>query len=321
MKYPSCSIVICTRHRARLLADCLSSITALEHSSYELIVVDNTTGDENVRNLAAGVGARYVVEPRAGLSKARNAGVRAAQGEIIAFIDDDAVAERTWLCVHAAALQDPDVMASTGRVLPISNDSAAGRIHSSVGGEDLGEVPLRVDRTTPFWFEMANFGGIGLGSNMAFKRALFVGGWGFRESLGPGEEHYAFFSIIRAGHAIAYLPDAVVHHRYPATAGVLRRRRFRILQGAAAYMVMLLVEEPEFRADTLRYIAEASRGTRRPWRRGRADAPFPTRMQLLAAACTGPLLYVRNRLATRSGFRGRGAPTGSPGEFHRSVSR
>jgi hypothetical protein len=148
---------------------------------------------------------------------------------------------------------------------------------------------------------------VGVGPNMAFRRALFDGGWGFRESLGlgaafPGEEHYAFFTIIRAGHAIAYLPHAIVHHRYPATMAALRRRRRRILQGGAAYMVMLLVEEPEFRRDTLRYMAGAIQGTARPWRRGHADARLATRLQLLAAACMGPPLYLRTRLTTRSGF-------------------
>jgi hypothetical protein len=64
-------------------------------------------------------------------------------------------------------------------------------------------------------------------------------------------------------------------------------------------MVMLLVEEPEFRRNTLRYMAQAIRGTRRPWRRGNAGAWLATRFQLLAAACTGPALYLRARLASR----------------------
>jgi hypothetical protein len=67
-------------------------------------------------------------------------------------------------------------------------------------------------------------------------------------------------------------------------------------------MVMLLVEEPEFRRDTLRYIAEAIHGVTRPWRRGHADARMATRLQLLAAACMGPPLYLRTRLAAQGDF-------------------
>jgi glycosyltransferase involved in cell wall biosynthesis len=327
MKNPSCSVVICTRLRAELLARCLGSLTVLEHPRYELIVVDNTAGEREVEDLAAEAGARYLVEPREGLSRARNAGARAALGEIIAYIDDDAVAEPTWLSRHAAAFEDPELMATTGRILPTSLESPAARIYAAAGGEDLGEVPFRLDWTNPYWFDMANFGGVGVGPNMAFRRALFQAGWGFRESLGlgggiPGEENYAFFTIIRAGHAIAYLPDAIVHHRYPATITALRRRRFRILRGAAAYMVMLLVEEPEFRRDTLRYMAEAVHGTRRPWRRGHADVRLATRLQLLAAACTGPPLYLRSRLASRGRFSRRSSaqPAGKGGPHQRSVS-
>jgi glycosyltransferase involved in cell wall biosynthesis len=317
MKSPSCSVVVCTRYRAELLARCLESLTALEHPSYEVVVVDNTAGEQEVEDLVAAAGAHYVVEPREGLNRARNTGARVAQGEIIAYIDDDAVAEPTWLSGHTAALEDVDLIATTGRIVPMSLDSSAARMYAAAGGEDLGEVPFRVDRMTPCWFEMANFGGVGVGPNMAFRRALFEAGWGFRESLGPGggipgEEHYAFFTIIRAGHTIAYVPGAVVRHRYPATIAALRCRRSRILQGTAAYMVMLLVEEPEFRRNTLQYVAQAIRGTRRPWRRGHADARFATRLQLLAAACTGPPLYLRTRLARRGRFSrtfGRGSPS------------
>jgi glycosyltransferase involved in cell wall biosynthesis len=303
-----CSVVVCTRQRPALLARCLESLAQVEHASYELIVVDNTSGQREVEQLAGDAGARYVVEPREGLSRARNVGGRAAKGEIVAYLDDDALAETAWLSRHAAAFEDPRVMATTGRILPLSLDARAARMYAAAGGEDLGAIAFRVDRTTPEWFEMANFGGIGVGPNMAFRRLLFEAGWGFRESLGLGgagilgEEHYAFFVIIRAGHAVAYLPDAIVRHDYPPTAAALRRRRFRILQGGAAYMLMLLVEEPEFRRDTLRYMWEAARGTRRAWRRGDVSKRLGNRLQLLVAASTGVPLYIRSVLANGVGF-------------------
>jgi glycosyltransferase involved in cell wall biosynthesis len=307
MTIPSCSVVVCTRHRAKLLGRCLDSLARLDHPTYELIVVDNTGGEREVEQLAAAVGARYLVEEQVGLSRARNTGGRAARGEIVAYIDDDAVAEPAWLSTHAAALEDPGLTVTTGRILPTSLDAPAAQAYAAAGGEDLGEVPFRVDRWTREWFEMANFGGVGVGPNMAFRRSLFEGGWGFRESLGPiagipGEEHYAFFTLIRDGHAIAYLPEAIVHHDSPVTKTALRRRKFHILRGAVAYMAMLLVEEPEFRPDLLRYVREALRGTRRTWRRGVADERFATRRQLLAAVCAGVPLYLRSVVADRSGL-------------------
>ena len=133
------------------------------------------------------------------------------------------------------------------------------------------------------------------------------GGWGFRESLGPGagipgEEHYAFFTILRAGHAIAYVPEAVVRHEFPATAAQLRHRRRRILRGSAAYMAMLLVEEPEHRRDTFRYVWEAARGTRRAWRSVQPEERFAGRLELLGYAAIGLPLYARSVITGRGSF-------------------
>ncbi len=299
---PAASVVVCTRQRPRLLERCLASLVRLDHPSYEIVVVDNTPGDPETERVAASAGARYVLEPRTGLSRGRNGGARASSGDFVAYTDDDAVVEPGWLKGHGDAFQDPLVMGSTGPVLPLALDSPAARAYASAAVEDLGESAFRVTRQMPWWFEIANFGGLGLGGNLAVNRALFEGGWGFRESLGLGtavpghEESYAFFTILRDGHAIAYQPDAVVWHPYPSTSRELRRRRTRMLRAASAYAMMLLAEEPEFRAPTLRYVVNGVRGAKHPWRRGRPELRFASRRQVLTAACWGPLLYARSRL-------------------------
>jgi glycosyltransferase involved in cell wall biosynthesis len=300
---PFCSVVVCTRQRAEDLERCLAALRNLEYPRYEVIVVDNTQGEESVKRLAEGFGARWVVEPRAGLSRARNTGARTARGEFVAFIDDDAVAEQGWLAVHATAFRDPSVSATTGRNLPSS--SATLPMQDWAATEDLGDTPFRVDRTAPHWFERANFGGVGVGMNMAFRSLLFESGWGFRESLGLGnqeellgEENYAFFTLIRDGHVIAYLPDAVVYHDRPADIAALQHRKRRLVRGGAAYLVMLLVEHPEFRRRSLSYAFTALRGKRRPWR-GAIDRPFLSRRELAAGVFSGPLLYWRSRRRTQ----------------------
>jgi cellulose synthase/poly-beta-1,6-N-acetylglucosamine synthase-like glycosyltransferase len=303
---PFCSVVVCTRQRAAALERCLAGLRDLDYPRYEVVVVDNTPGDESVKGLADAVGARWVVEPTAGLSRARNTGARVAQGELIAFIDDDAVAERRWLAAHAAAFRDQSVSVTTGRNLP--STPATPLMQEWAAAEDLGDTPFRVDRTAPHWFERANFGGVGVGMNMAFRSKLFASGWGFRESLGLGnqdellgEENYAFFTLISQGHAVAYLPDAVVYHERPANVAELERRKRRLVRGGAAYFVMLLVEHPEFRTRTLRYALTTFRGTRRPWR-GTSDRPFLSRRELAGGVFAGPLLYWRSRRRTpRSG--------------------
>lgn len=302
-EHPFCSVVVCTRHRAGELDRCLTGLRCLDYPRYEVIVVDNTSGDENVHRLAEAAGARWVVEPTVGLSRARNTGARTARGELVAFIDDDAVAQPTWLGTHAAAFRDPSVAATTGRILPTSPATTPAQTWGAAV-EDLGDTSFRVDQTTPHWFEQANFGGVGVGPNMVFRSLLFEHWSGFRESLGLGEgerplgeEHYAFFTLISEGHVIAYLPDAIVYHDSPASMSELRLKRRRLVRGSAAYFVMLLVEHPEFRMQTLRYAFTALRRTRRPWRRGGVDAPFLSRRELAAAGLSAPSLYWRSRRA------------------------
>src|SRR4051812_37082435 len=117
---PAFSIVVCTRRRALALERCLDSLTHLDHPSYEVVVVDNTPGDRGTQRVASISGARYVREPQRGLSRARNAGARESEHELVAYLDDDAIADPAWLTHHAAALSDTELMATTGRILPIS---------------------------------------------------------------------------------------------------------------------------------------------------------------------------------------------------------
>ena len=298
---PACSVVVCTRHRARRVVACLEAILRLEHTSFEVLVVDNSSGDPEVERVARTLGVRYVLEPRVGLSRARNAGARAARGAIVAFTDDDATPAPDWLSHHAAALADPALSATTGRVVPSEPDSATGRAYLAAGAEDLGVRPYRVSRATPSWFEMAHFGGVGIGPNMAFRRSLFERGWGFREDLGPadglpGEEHFAFFSLIRDGHVIAYVPESVVHHDVPPTMAALDRRRRRMACGGAAYLVMLIVEERDSRVAAMRYAWSALRGERRRWRPTPAQQPLVSRRRMAAVPVLGLLLYLRWRM-------------------------
>jgi len=295
---PDCSVIVCTRYREALLGRCLESLAKLDYPSYEVLVVDNTPGDPATRRLTSDTGTRYVRDARTGLSRARNTGASAANGELLAFIDDDAIAEPGWLAAHAAVLADPSLAASTGRVLPISKP-ANGEGDSRM--LDLGETPFRIDRDTSSWFEIANFGGLGFGGNMVFRRELFEAGFHFRESLGAGsllgwgEEAYAFFTLIRRGHRIAYVPEAVVRHGDPETTAGSAAKRTAERRFSAAYVFMLFVEEPGFRRRTGRYIAQAFRRQQPPWRRYRPQTPA-LRRRMLRAAFSGPLLYLSNRL-------------------------
>jgi cellulose synthase/poly-beta-1,6-N-acetylglucosamine synthase-like glycosyltransferase len=303
--WPSCSVVICTRYRAQTLQTCLQAVSRLDYPDFELLVVDNTVGDPSTQEVAERHRAKWLVEPTAGLSRARNRGSLASGKEIVAFLDDDALPEPGWLSALAAQFQDPRVMAVAGRTLTRAVSSNGSR--PSLNGDflDLGGKEQRVvDLSTAFWFQCANFGGIGNGMNMAFRRQAWEIWPGFDERLGLGsaiegcEEHYSFFSLIDRGYRVVYTPDAVVRH--PSPHRTLREVRSRFLKecvASGAYMTFLFWEEPRYRKDVLRFVSESLLGVRRDWRSGkRVPWKIVPAWRVLLARCAGPFVYLRSRI-------------------------
>lgn len=309
---PVCSVVVCTRDRPTELDQCLEALAHLTYPHFDVLVVDNAPSDSRARQLAARRGVRYVIEPVAGLSRARNRGARTCDAEIVAYIDDDAAPEPGWLSALACEFADPLVTAVTGRVLPLGIEREEDRLFAVIGGACFGGEERRaVDRQTPFWFELANFGGIGLGMNMAFRRAAFGMWQGFDERLGRGailygcEEHHAFFSLLDRGYRIVYTPAAVVRHPSPPTLQRVREHHLNALAASVAYTTRLFFEEPRYRRATLRYVVEALRGAPRTWRaetlpsRSRVVSPWWNLFALLL----GILVYFRSRIKSVSSVR------------------
>ena len=298
------SVVIATRHRARELETCLAAVSKLRPAASEIIVVDNTSGDPATQSLATHFSARYIVVPSPGLSRARNAGARAANREFVAFVDDDAVPESSWLGGLYAAFQVARVAGVAGRIAPTRVQTEAEILASRMGVfEGAGAEGRIVDSNTDSWFEIANFGGIGNGANLAIRRSTYDWWRGFDERLGRGgvlstcEENLAFCDLVAAGWRVAYTPDAVVRHPFAADMHSLRRRYVQERTMHVAYMTLLWFERPRYRRELLAYVSTAQRG-RRPWRPPMASSVprLASRWRLLLAYLSGPLVYARTRL-------------------------
>jgi GT2 family glycosyltransferase len=213
------SIVVCTRNRARRLGECLVFLgDQVGAGDHEVIVVDNGSTDGTDAVVRAWVAAdperrRHVHEPVAGLSRARNRGVEAARGDVVLFIDDDALAPPGWVAAHVAAHgRDPAVVAAGGPVALRWPDGRprwlAPRLEHWYSALDLGDDP--VAWPTPHG---------PYGTNMSVRRSTLdeVGGFDLRlgrrgRSLVSGEEGDLFARVVAAGGAIAYVPAALVLH-------------------------------------------------------------------------------------------------------------
>lgn len=289
---PTCSVVVCTRNRPEALDRCLRALAQLTYPRFEVLVVDNAPRDGGAQAIAQRWRAQYLVERIAGLSRARNAGARACRGEVVAFTDDDAIPDRAWLSQLAAAFSDANVAVVTGRTLPfVSADTAVAPEHTT----DLGPELIRLDRSHSHWFEVASFGGIGNGNNMAFRRRVFDGPWsGFDERLGRGaplsscEEHRAFAQLVDQGHTIVYAPNAIVRHPIPQMPAERRAEYLRSRADLAGYAAFLLLTT-RYKWKVTKYVIEAAQGKTRAWRFRTGILPpgIVPRWQVLTACVAG----------------------------------
>ena len=302
--YPSCSVVVPTSRRPAELDRCLAAIAQQAYPRFDVIVVDNSSGDPETEAIARKWNARYVRETKKGLCRARNRGALVSGADVIAYLDDDSVPDSGWLAGLAMEFRDPMVMGVGGKTVPLKLETESEKLFAQIrGGAYNRPAPLVVDRETPYWFEICGFGGIGAGCNMAVRRAAFEEWPGFHERTdrgtavyGGGEQH-AFFSLVDRGYRVSYTPNAVVAHPFPPSMDVLRARYLRDLTASTAYFTMMLFEEGGHRRSVLRYLWEAVRGKERTWRgEGTARPRVVSRARSAAALLLGPVKYLQGLL-------------------------
>jgi glucosyl-dolichyl phosphate glucuronosyltransferase len=210
------TIAVCTRNRAAILPQCLASLAGqlAGPDQIETLVVDNGSSDSTAGVLReweqAGAGRRVVTEPVAGLSRARNAALEAAKGDVVLFVDDDALVPPTWARAHLAAYEDLAVGMAGG---PIGLVWPAGR--PDWLGDDLLQwysILEQGDDVRPFPGDHGPYG-----TNMSVRRAAALDAGGFDPQLGrignrllSGEEPDLTRRLTVAGWSVLYVPAAAV---------------------------------------------------------------------------------------------------------------
>ncbi len=203
------SVIIVSRDRPDWLTRCLRAVAKLDYPRFETIVVACPAGEKVARQAGW---ARVIACDRANISAARNMGVAAAQGEVVAFLDDDAVPEPLWLAQLATAFDDPEIAQAGGTTLGrngISVQHGAARVDATGQSRAVDTsttqpvvVPLFGDQVPRLH-----------GTNMALRRSVVLEQSGF-------DERFAFYldetdltyRIARAGGKTMFVPKAVVHH-------------------------------------------------------------------------------------------------------------
>jgi GT2 family glycosyltransferase len=256
---PFVSVIVPTRDRPERIQACLRSLMALHYPKYEIIVVDNApstsvTADFIQQTYHDEPRVHYVREDHPGASSARNCGMMAAMGEILAFADDDAVIDPYWLIELVRAFRTADDVACvTGLVLPLELDTPAQFWLEEWGGFCKGFTRRVFDMAenhpkTPLHPYTA--GRFGTGASMAFKAAFLRRVGGFDLALGPaspaqgGEDLAAFFQVVTRGYKLVYEPAAVAYHPHYRDYIVLRKQIYRNGIGLTAYLTKILLDNP-----------------------------------------------------------------------------
>ena len=271
----SVTAAICTRNRIPLVRRALASLLAQSQPPAEILVVDNAPEDERLRALVARAfpTVRYVCEPSPGLDFSRNRALRETTSDIVAFLDDDAVADAGWSAALAAAFRSPQVGAVTGRVEALALETDAQRLFEANGGFGRGSRRVRLphDAGQPLHGRRAPLiawaVSVGSGCSLAVRRDLALRLGGFDEALDLGEvlpgggDHDILWRVLESGYEVVYEPDALARHehrREPAAMAAqvsghqralvalvvktLTRARGRRLASIAAFLAWRLVK-------------------------------------------------------------------------------
>ncbi len=229
---PKVSVVIVSHGRPALLRRALIGVSQLFYRPFEVVVIADQAGLDAISDLPFSDRVKTGHQAVANISTARNQGADLAAGAIVAFLDDDAVPEPTWLDHLTAPFADPELMAATGTVLGRNGISvqwaqrsvdAQGVAHPAIG-------PLPTDHAVKLE-----------GTNMAIRRDAL-------STLGGFDPGFSFFldetdlawrlkaAEMRAGFA----PLATVHHGYAESlrrsANRVPRSLFQIGASSALYL-------------------------------------------------------------------------------------
>jgi O-antigen biosynthesis protein len=199
--WPSVSVVVCTYNGSATLRECLKGIEELDYPDYETIVIDDGSTDASAA-IAEEYDVRLIRTENRGLSVARNTGLEAASGEIVAYLDDDTRPDRHWLRYLAAALTGtshagvggPNVAPPTPDLVSECVDlTPGGPIHVLLSDREAEHIP---------------------GCNMAFRRAALVEIGGFDPQFHiAGDDVDICWRLRDAGWTLGFSPGAMVWHR------------------------------------------------------------------------------------------------------------
>jgi glycosyltransferase involved in cell wall biosynthesis len=231
-RWPRISVVVASYNGDRTLKACLESLQRLNYPDYEVILVDDGSTDTTPQIAFLNHDVRFIRhEQNRGLSVARNTGIAAATGEIIAFTDSDCRADEDWLYYLASTFLESDFAGVGGpNLFPPEDSAVAAAVMASPGGPAHVMLTDRQAEHIP-------------GCNMAFYKWALVEAGGFDPMFRrAGDDVDICWRVEQAGYKIGFSPAAFVwHYRRSAVHDYLKQQ-----QGYGEAEAMLVRKHPEY---------------------------------------------------------------------------
>ncbi|MHA1377721.1 MAG: glycosyltransferase family 2 protein [Candidatus Helarchaeota archaeon] len=205
------SVIVPTKLERQNLEDCLRSINNQILKPDETILVITSDDKEKIKDIKEKFDVKVLIEKRIGLSYSRNSAILNAIGDIITFIDDDAIADKNWLKFIVKSHKIKNIGIVGGRIEPIWPKTTKLLFKSSVLSRewlsllDLGSSPIYIDRV--------------IGCNFSLKREVFDQIGEFDTSIGKyvksmyGGEETEFCERANKKYKVLYCPKAIVYHK------------------------------------------------------------------------------------------------------------
>jgi GT2 family glycosyltransferase len=270
---PAVTVVVCTRNRPEGLALCLQSLQRQSYPRLSILVVDNaSSSDASRRSTLASIGpfpVRYVYEPKAGLSHARNRAMAESDTDIVAWIDDDEVADEYWVSELVRGFHlTPAAGAVSGVMVPAELETQAQMWFERYGGHNKGRgfdadvfAPGAPGAQSP----LLPLPGFGTGGNFAIRRSTFRRLGRFDPALGAGtralgsEDTKAFTEILLSGESIRYQPSAITKHYHRRDNAAFSRQMYGYGVGLTAFYASLVLDRWSLVDDLVRLAPRAWR--------------------------------------------------------------
>lgn len=213
-EWPKVSVVVCAFNEEPTIEECLESLVRCTYPHLEVILCDDGSTDRTLE-IARGFPFRILELPHGGLSRARNAGLEAATGDIVAYLDADAWCHPDWPFHLVMSFDNEQVAATGGPNLPVDGAGFVERAVARSPGGPL-EVLITDDRAEHV-----------PGCNMAFRKHELAAIGGFNpEYTAAGDDVDVCWKLLDRGREIGFAHAAQVrHHRRSTVMGYLRQQR------------------------------------------------------------------------------------------------